>query len=463
MPKSKLTDAAVQKLKAGKGERIDYFDTLLGHGFALRVAGPTPKNPEGTKTWVLFYRLGGTLKRGTLGSYPVLGLGAARDKARDWLLAIKKGTDPAAEEKAERAAAEAAPVKRDTVDDLIKEYLERWAKPRKRSAAEDERMLKRELLGKDVDGNPIAGIDPSTTWRGKPVAEITRRHIVELLDRIVDRGSPIMANRALAGVRRMFNFAIERGLLDASPCVKVKPPAEEAPRERCLSDAEIITVWDALGRSGMEPNIRQILRFMLATGQRKGEVIRLHQRELSPAALKAVAALRKDEPVAEEDQKEATWTLPAERSKNGREHVVPLSPLALEIIAEATPSKDGWIFPSERTGEPLQDRSISHAVRDLYIRRKGAPEDSRLILDGIEPFTPHDLRRTAATGMRSLGVTKDDLKLVLNHKDRSVTGVHYDKYQGLREKRAALETWGRALGSLIRPTPGNVVALRAAQ
>jgi integrase len=441
MPKKSLTQLAVDRIKPPTDkQREEHFDANQP-GFALRVTD------KGHKSWVVFYRRPGIPKveRYTIGSledFPKVE--KARDIARQIRQQAARGENPKLDQQAARATADAAAAL--TVDVLIDEYLKRWARPKKRSAAEDERMLRRELLGMDVKGRDVDGIHPASTWRGRPIAEIGRRDIVLLLDRIVDRGSPIMANRALAGVRRMFNFAIERGLLDASPCVKIRPPGQETERERNLSDEEIRSLWSALDRSTMEANIRRILHLMLITGQRKGEAIAMHEREINRA--------------------DATWIIPADRVKNKRDHVVPLSPLALEIIGEKQKGEGGWIFPSSRTGAPYQERSIDHAVRDLFMHRppprgrkpSGKPKVP-LVLEGFEVFTPHDLRRTAATKMRELGISKDDVKLVLNHKDRSVTGRHYDKYEGLREKRHALETWARRLETIIRPAPANVVEI----
>lgn len=443
MPKKSLTQLAVERIKPPTGKpREEHFDSNQP-GFALRVTS------TGHKSWIVLYRLRGEAKLerytiGTLDDFPKVE--DARDVARDVRQKAARGEDPKAER---RAAGPVGAVL--TVDELIEEYLKRWARPKKRSAAEDERMLRRELLGKTMKGEDIEGIDPALTWRSRSIEGIRRRDIVLLLDGIVDRGSPIMANRVLAGVRRMFNFAIERGLLELSPCVKVKPPGAENERERNLSDDEIRTLWPALDRSTMEPNIRRLLRFMLVTAQRKGEVIGMREREIN--------------------REEATWTIPAERVKNKRDHVVPLSPLALEIIGPREEGEDaGWIFPSNRTGKPYQERSIDHAVRDLLMHRpppKGRKRSTKprapLVLDGFEGFTPHDLRRTATTKMRELGISKDDVKLVLNHKDRSVTGRHYDRYEGLREKKRALDVWAACLGSLTAPAAANVVQMRAAQ
>jgi integrase len=372
------------------------------------------------------------LRRQTIGDARVMTLADARKVARATLDKAAAGEDPA------RMVQVTNPEKR-TIEFLIDEYLTRWARPKKRSAAEDERMLKRELLGIDVRGRAVAGMDG--TWRGRAITDIKRRDVVELLDRIVDRGSPVMANRALAGVRRMFNFAIERGLVETTPCFRVKPPGRETPRERVLSDAEVVAFWAALSRSRMEPNMQRLLRFMLATAQRAGEIAGMGSGEI--------------------DLERKTWTVPAERAKNGREHVVPLSPLALSIL-EQTMKRAGeadWIFSAYYTGQPYRTRSIDQAVRDLLMHRPARSDRApvkrtrALPLEGVAAFTPHDLRRTATTRMRELGISREDVALVLNHKDRSVTGRHYDRYEGLREKQRALEVWAEKLEALISACP----------
>jgi integrase len=352
----------------------------------------------------------------------------AAGKARKML---EVGEDPGKEAVAEREAERIA----ETIDQLCDDYLTRHARPNKRSAAEDERLLAREVR---------------PHWRGKKVKDIRRRDIVAMLDRIVDRGSPVTANRTLAVVRRMFNFAIERGILEQSPCVKVKAPHKEAARERVLSAVEAQAFWRALDDAGMEGNLKELLRFLLATGARRAEVAGMHEREV--------------------DAKAKTWTLPATRSKNGKERLIPLSALALDVLTSAKPyyPKDregnptsestGWIFPSGRTGEPYQGRSIDHAVRDLLVPRdrnkrarrgKAAAPKAPPLLSALPRFTPHDLRRTTATMMRELGVSLADVGLVLGHAGHTVTSRHYDKYEGLPEKKRALDLWGKRLTEII--------------
>lgn len=443
MPTAKLTARTVEAAKPG-AKPYTIWDTEVP-GFGLRVPAriaKTDKTPGEAakpirKTFVFRYRQGGrgsSAQQVKIDNYGALTVEQARDKAIALRGKVRgDGADPAGERRKAREVARSSgqPV---TVAELITEYLDRWAKPKKRTASADERALNADVL---------------PAWGKRPAREITRRDVVELLDRVVDRGAPIMANRVLAVVRRMFNLAIERGILDASPCVKVKPPGQETARARNLTGEEIMIFWRALDRAHTEPGIVRALRFMLATGQRRGEVAGMTAAEVNPM--------------------EKTWLIPVERSKNGKPHLVPLSPVALAILAETTPGEAGYYFPSPRTqrdGLPYDGKSIDHACRDLFKqrqRRKGVKAAPLPILDGVMPaFTPHDLRRSMSTRLRELGVSRDDVGLLLNHAKGGVTGKHYDVWHGLPEKRRAVAIWGAYLESLLTGAPGNVVELRPA-
>lgn len=432
----KLTDRSIAALKP-KTARYEVWDEGR-KGFGVRVT------PRGVKSFVWVYHFAGKPRRLTLGKYPALGLADAGVKLADAKHLLERGEDPGKLAVDERAAERKA----ETVEQLVGDYLERYAKPRKRSASEDERILNKDVLSR---------------WRGLKVKDITRREVVKLLNAIVDRGAPIQANRTFTILRRMFRFAVGQAIIDDSPCSLVEAPSAENERDRALSEVEISQLWQTLDGATMEPNIRRILKIVLVTAQRKGEVMGMHEREL--------------------DRAKALWTIPAERSKNGREHIVPLPPLALQVIGaqpleeeagssqdDASMKKTGWIFPSSRTGKPYRGQSVDHAVRDLFVprvrskkQRMPAPPRPPVLCDVMKPFTPHDLRRTAATRMRELGVSRADVKDILNHKIRDVTD-RYDRYDGLPEKRRALERWGRHIESIISGEQqiSNVVELARA-
>ena len=137
-------------------------------------------------------------------------------------------------------------------------YIERYAKLCKRSWHEDQRILEKDAIPR---------------WRHITAKDITRRDVVALLDDIVDRGSPIAANRTLACVRKMFNYGVERSIFETSPCVAVKAPSKENRRDRVLSEDEIRAFWEGLERTTISIPIRYALKLQLVTAQRKGEVI----------------------------------------------------------------------------------------------------------------------------------------------------------------------------------------------
>ncbi len=436
----KLTKSFIAKLSAGDKERV-IFDSELP-GFAVKAL------PSGRRVFFYQYRLGGrggTLRRVTIGEYrdpPSVDLETVegcRRKAAEYRVAVRQGVDPFAElaEKREAAAAAARAAAEEeanpdpkTIKDLSDEYLQRWAVKKKDGGAADKRALNRDIL-------PAIG--------EKKIGDVTRRDIVKMLDAITDRGSPVSANRTLALTSRLFTFALARGLVTASPCVKIERQ-EEKPRDRVLSADEIPTFWSALDRSTMEPNLRELLRFILITGRRKSEALFINKREI--------------------DRKNSTWLIPASRTKNGRDFLTWLSPSAVKLLDDiGADEESGYYFTSAHFGAPFDPRSVDHACRDLFKVRerskKRGKEAPKPPLPDTEPFTPHDLRRTAATMMREIGVSKDDVALVLGHTDPSVLGRHYDKYAGLAEKKRALALWADRLQAILEPRPSNVRALVA--
>jgi len=410
---AKLTDRSLEALRP-RATRYEVWDEAR-RGFGVRIT------PRGVKSFIWVYHFGGKPRRLTFGTYPHLTLADAGVKLAEAKQLLDKGLDPGTQVVAERIAERRA----ETVEDLVAAYLDRYARPRKRSAAEDERILRKDVLSR---------------WATLKAKDITRRDIVSLLNEIVDRGAPIQANRTLTIIRRMFRFAVGQAILDASPCDQVEAPSSENERNRALSENEIRLLWRVLDTASMEPNARRILRLMLVTGQRKGEVMGLHAQEI--------------------DYDKGLWVLPASRAKNGREHLIPLSDPALRLLAEAPPNERGYLFPSKLTGQPYRGQSIDHATRYLFDPRPVSKANKRSqhkpppppLAGLMERFTPHDLRRTVATRMRELGISRGDVKMVLNHVETDVT-ARYDRYDGLAEKRRALDLWSNRLEQITNGDP----------
>ena len=410
----RFTDKGIAALKP-KAERYEVWEDGRT-GLGVRVS------PKGRKSWVYMYRFNGTARRMGLGTYPVVGLASARVKHANAKELLAKDTDPGAQQIERKRAERDA----ETVNDLAEEYLEKWARPRKRSAAEDERTLRKDVL---------------PAWGTKKAKEIRRRDVILLLDKIVERGSPIQANRTLAIVRRMFNFAVSRDILDATPVAMVQAPAKEHARERVLSPDEMRTFWYGLDEAPMSEAVKLALKLELVTAQRKGELI--------------------GAPLSEFDFEDAVWTIPGERSKNGIAHRVPLSPLALGLIEEACSlaGESKWLFPSPRGDEHIKPEAVNHALQKAFTPTTKHPTPAI----ELENVTPHDLRRTAASRMALLGINRLTVSKVLNHVETGVTAI-YDRHSYDPEKRRALEAWASHLEDILsgKPRAENVVTLAMA-
>lgn len=404
-----LTDPQVRALRPG-GTPIDVRDGEL-RGLILTVL------PSGRKQFALRYRTKGKQRRLVLGDYPSLSLAKARKLAQKKQTEIDSGADPAAA----RQAARRAPT--DTVETLAKDYLAKHARKHKRSAGEDERILNADVL---------------PYWRERSVRELTRRDVRALVDRVADR-APIMANRVLALVRRMLNFAVDHDWIEANPAARVKKPAAEVSRERVLTDEEIRRLWRLLSHfptteeraaprrkrakgsnddplCPVSPALAALLKVRLLTAQRGGEVARMRWTDL--------------------DLKAGWWTIPGAFTKNREPHRVPIVDDAKTIIeAQERDQPEEYVFTNG--GETT-----------VLDRAKKAPAaiSRTLAID----FRGHDLRRTAATNMAAVGVPREHISKVLNHVEGGPRATQvYDRYQYDREKRIALETWARKLTAII--------------
>lgn len=398
----RFTDKTVPALRP-KTARYEVFED--GHsGFGVRVG------PKRHKAWFWLYRYQGKARRVTLGVYPDTSLAEAHTKQAEAKEKLDAGIDPGAEQLSLQEAQRLAP----TVAALACEYLERHAKPKKRSWREDHRILQKDVL---------------PHWKHKKAKDIKRREIISLLDDIVDRGAPIQANRTLAVIRKMFNFALQRDIVEVSPCAGVRAPAQERQKDRVLNDDELRLFWLELAQARMTRLVKLSLKLQLLTAQRKGEAIAAAWKEISGEV----------------------WTIPAENAKNKLAHRVPLSRQALVVLAElkTLAGNSRWLFPSTKGDAHLLPTSVDHALR------KNQP------VFGIAPFTPHDLRRTAASHMTALGISRLVVQKILNHKESGITAV-YDRHSYDQEKRKALDTWGRKLEAIINDdSAGKVVRFKA--
>ncbi|KAF0221107.1 MAG: phage integrase family [Geobacteraceae bacterium] len=448
-----LDDMTIRNLKAtGK----EYTKREKG-GFGIRVL------PSGRKVFFYLYRVDGVRRFLNLGEYKDKQHpnGITLEQARKAfnieqgkVAALKagrsEGVDPARakQEAAEKRIADGEERRKAfTVEDLVKEYIEKHSMKFKRSWKEDERILKREVV-------PL--------WGKRKAKDIVKRDIILLLEKIIERGASGMSNNTFQVIRKMLNFAVERDILPYSPAAGVKALAPKVARERVLSADEIKTLWRTLDNAAISDEIRGALKLMLLTAQRPGEVIGIHTSEIN----------------------ENWWTIPSERAKNGKAHRVFLSPSAKEIIVQSIervkdireiPAEDkyeGYIFPCPHRDkiQSIDSHAVAIAVhRNLdwpLLDKKGKPlygKDGKPATENrldIEHFTPHDLRRTAATFMAQSGEMDEVIDAVLNHAKQGVIKV-YNLYRYDKEKQQALEAWERKLLSIISGKESNVISIRA--
>jgi integrase len=402
MPVRNLTDLTVRAIKPPANGQEAHWDEKL-KGFGLRVS------QGGSKTWVITYRHNGRMRWLKLGSCPVLSLAEAREQAKSKLADVQKGVDVASAKKAARDA--------DSFAELCDRYLNEHARPKKKpgSAYEDKRIINRELLPK---------------WGGRKAHEITRKNVIELINRIAmrsDKPAPVVANRTLALISTIFNFGVDNEIVESNPAARVRKPGVEHQRDRVLNEDEIRRVWGAL--EAETGQTRSIFRLALLTAQRKGEIVGMKKDEL--------------------DLDAGWWTIAAERTKNGLAHRVPLTPQATQILLEmnAAAGEERLIFRGGRIGRPLTN--LQKPIRRI---KKESKVDFRI----------HDLRRTAASLMTGIGIPRLVVSKLLNHVERGITAV-YDRHSYDAEKRASLLRWERRLVEIIsgEAQRTSVIELRA--
>jgi integrase len=402
---SALTAKKIESLKPGPLRR-EIADSGC-RGLYLVV------QPSGRRSWAVRYRFAGKPRKLTLDGF--VSLAEARRAATGALAELDRGNDPAGLKFDTKAAEEKAAAARagDTVDNLVAQFIERHVRKNTRpnSARQAEGIFSRIVL---------------PAWKGRLIHDVKRRDVIELLEAVAE-DRPIMANRAHAILSKFFKWLAARDVIVASPVAGVARPAKETPRDRILSDVEIKAVWnrcDVLG--GISGTL---IKMLLITGQRRGEVAGMGWAEI------------------EDD----IWTLPPERTKNGQKHSVPLSMQAMAMIAALPRISDERVFAGVN-GRQLAGFSHIKAHLDAALKLK-------------TPWTLHDLRRTAASGMAKIGIKLPVIEKVLNHTGGSFAGIAgiYQRHDFAAEKREALQRWADHIDELLHGRAGAVVPIRAAR
>ena len=366
-------------------------------GLAVRVA------PSGVKTWDLAYRIRGTAKmrRLSLGRTTDIGLEQARDRANELTSAARSGRDLIGEEGEARDAA----ASRITVEKLIDLYLRRRVVGRLRTAKSIESRLRRTLA-------PILQ---------RYAADICRRDTRAILDAITDRGQGREAEKRRQVCTAMFRWALSQDIVEADPTAGLTPYDRGAPRDRVLTVEEIEWVWKWLESDALSLEAADILKLELLTGARCGEISGLCAEEI--------------------DRQKWTWTLPAARSKNGRQRVTPIVGLAREMLERRLSSvENGPLFLLEK-GVVVTSAHIGHY---LLTRRTTLP---------IAVFTSHDLRRTFATMLAEMGIALDLVAAIVGHelggKETRTLVRHYVHTDMLERKAPALRAWDERLKAIV--------------
>ena len=376
-----LTNKTIEALKS-QPKRYAVHDCHCP-GFAVRVS------KSGRKTFVASYRYGTKQRRITLGVYPIISLADAREKARAAFREVAEGVDPVAVRRRKHMTM------REGVDAFIRQY----AKHRNRSWREAERVLNRELVSR---------------FGERDIAKMTRADMLEAVDAAVERGAKYQANRIVSHTRKLFNWLLERGIIETTPLLGVRAPMKEISRDRVLGPDEIARVVKTCREQPYPFGPYTLM--LLATAQRRGEVANMRWSEIDEAA--------------------KTWQIPAERSKNGKPHIVPLAPIALAILKGVPRIADcDFVFTTTL-------RSPISGITKMLLRIQSESKTSCWRL--------HDLRRTAASEMAKIGVAPHVVEKILNHMSGTISGVAavYNRYGYDAEKRAALMQWGEFLEQL---------------
>jgi integrase len=451
----KFTDKFILNLKPK--EKI--YQVRENKGFGLRVLD------TGRKIWVFAYKFDGRKRLMNLGTYPELSLADARTAHSKAYAVLNDKENPRDPQEQRDQKHEVERQERDdrrqhpTIKKLVEEYITKHAKPKKTSWKEDERILNKDVV-------PL--------WGDRKTEDVTRRDVLLLLDGMQGRGDGIKTN-TFKIIRRMFRFAVKQEIISTTPCYAFEK-GEELPipvsKERNLSESEVRAFLASIDSCAISQNIRSILKLILLTGQRPGEVCSMHSSEI-------------DGRWWEFTPKETKIT-----KETPRKQRIYLTDTALELIGPLTvldkKTKEmkprGYIFKCHTDNTRCTtERSVAYALRRNLLTHevKSKPatwnkvskktkiskkpfivaEDKKL---DIVKFTPHDLRRTCATLLSEMQFPDAVVDAVLAHlKKGEIRTYNKNKYD--KEKQQALQAWERKLIAITTGKKSNIIPITAAQ
>lgn len=397
----RFTDLAVERLKPKKKR----FMQTEGNGLYLQVL------PGGTKKWVHFHR-GGKQQWINLGYFPDMNVAEARKRNEE---AAKFATADTTDQALNFNS---------TLKDLFKEWHGNakdkknrpWSSAYKRNV---EYMFKADVL-------PVLG--------DKRLRDISKADIRVLLQN-KEKKSPPQALEVYRRLSRIFNYAASQDYIDASPMAALDPVGIGNVKDRHLNKDEIKIFLESLPGADMAPKTAHALELILRTGQRPSEVCGAHTDEMQGD----------------------WWIIPGDRTKNGLEQRVPLTKCIKALFGTA--NKHGLFFPSVKDEKnPLNALALSKALR-RSLTGDWKKKDTKITIPIKNLFTPHDLRRTCATGLGEMGFSIEVIAAVLNHKPRTVTGIHYMLHKFDAEKKKAIMAWERRLTAFLTAKKDNVVPM----
>ncbi len=410
MPTQRLTNRTIN-CKPPETGILELWDTVVP-GLALRIGY------GGTRTYTLTTRIHGRQVRRKVGTTATHSLAEAREAARDVLRAAAKGIDSASKEARKKAAEQARREAERAEANTFRSVAEAWLADTGKGGGAGLSRKKYILSQFEKEVFPTLGAVPVLEIRRADVRDLVRALAVE---------KPIAANRCLATVRRALAWAVSQDKLDANPAAGIEAPAEEVSRDRVLSNTEIAKLWPAFDKLGYP--FGPVFQLLLLTGARRSEVGGMTWSEVDGD----------------------TWCLPGERTKNGKQHLVPLSTTAWEILDNA-PNIDGSDFIFTSNGK----RPVSGW---------GRAKERLDRIAGVEGWVLHDLRRSLVTKMNEeLGIEPHVVEACLNHLSGSakagVAGV-YNRALYLPQRKVALESWAQHIAGIVGgAAESNVVSLR---